>query len=87
MTVWQKLLLMSTPRGRQTRRLALDFSLSLDEAFNLVRSQGSVSLARQELDRRKEAQKRLSASLWQSPSRYELSRPENTYTSGSRLSS
>lgn len=85
--LFQRVLPVLTRRGRQARRLARDFDLNLTEVLNLVRSQGSVQQARQELDRRKEAQSRLSASLWQSPTRYESKRPENTHTSGARLSS
>lgn len=81
----QPLISILTRRGRQTRTLARDFNLELADAFSLVKSSGSVELARIALEIRKDEQKRLSARLWDSPNRYATERPGNTSASGARL--
>jgi hypothetical protein len=80
--IFQRLLSVITYRGRQIRRLAKENDLNLSEAFNLVSSKGSIQGARKELERRLEEQRKLRGYSSRSPEP-----PQNTYTSGSRLSS
>jgi len=76
-----------TIRGWKTRGLAREFNLSFIEAFDVVRTHGGVEGARRELIKRQKSLQNLTSSLWSGSNRYERERPQNTYTSGSRLSS
>jgi hypothetical protein len=70
------------PRGWSARKLVREFSVSLTEALQLVKIHGAEG-AQAELTRRR--LQSLSSSLWSGSNRAD--RPQNSYTSGSRLSS
>ena len=82
MNIFQRLFLIITPRGREIRRFAKDYDLNIPDAFKVVRLFGSVGEARKEIERLIEEQKKLRGYSGDRPTP-----PQNTYTSGSRLSS